>query len=239
MTSFLSVFSIALYTSLSTAQTVICVWNSLNYYDWYNGEYNKVPNVTFHGYPYFVKDTPATCGTIYLHNYYDDTEDYERDYWQIATSLTEYYVTYSPYCDASPHPSNPTSCVSNGGNWYQFEETQGKEKLYDMTVTDGPCPTLNCDTIQLSNTGLAQCDQIFTRNTNYNNVWQYGTYPYTYLYFNQNTFRWYCSATLGIPIFCCCSATNFRSAHTHQNSKYVTMITFRYHSSLTGNKWKT
>jgi len=63
-----------------------------------------------------------------------------------------------------------------------------------MNASLGSCQSLACDQIVVSNSSEAICNQAFMRDTNtsQDNVFRSGD-GLTYLFFNKNAFRWYCS----------------------------------------------
>ena len=100
---------------------------------------------------------------------------------------------YHAYCKAET-PTWPTECLQGWAYWTVSLGT-GRENDISMTVIAGSCPSLPCEKINLQNTNTTECDGIFTADPSMDNVFTKGT---TYLYFNKQTFKWYCSGTLGI-----------------------------------------
>eukprot|EP01084_Bolivina_argentea_P138130 243253_1 len=177
---------LVLYICTSTSQTTICVWNSHNSRDHYNGEYT-IASTTQLNKPYWTKSSSCSSSSTQYIQYVQDSYGY---WWMIGDSLQPTYIDGQPYCE-KPIPSNPVLCTTGWHYWYS-SINYGQLSL---TVTDGKCPTLQCNKIKLSNTGYSECNKVFIKDNNMDNVYINGI---TYLYFNKQTFKWYCSNTLGI-----------------------------------------
>eukprot|EP01083_Nonionella_stella_P186719 684381_1 len=167
---------------LADTQSTICVWNALNTHDHYNGEYTLGIN-TNTNQPYWHHLTQA-CST----NYFIMSINYNGPKWMLDDRLQSSYVMLQPWCDGTN--GDPTTCTQ----WFSSKNTN-KHFALPMTVYDGPCPSLKCHKIRLTNTGNAQCNKEFLPYNDMSNVYQNGS---TYLYFNVYTFKWYCSYNLGV-----------------------------------------
>ena len=167
----------------------VCVWNSVGIRDHYNGEY-VLQNGDSAGRPYW-KLSSNTCplSSSYYLSYVQDDERWWC--WMIGDTLQSTYISRQPYCEDG-NIRDPTKCTA--GWYYWIVGSNDPLKSLPMTVSDGSCPSLQCDEVKLSNTGYTQCDKTFVRNRFFDNVFQ--NVNGTYLYFNKHTFKWYCSDIL-------------------------------------------
>eukprot|EP01083_Nonionella_stella_P097832 275052_1 len=184
------------------SQTTICVWNSADTWDHINGEYTKNTEL-YNTHPYWESESNACGTTNYIFASWYDTDS--KYFWLIHPTLQQDYEIAYPDCETgfvTGTDTNPTIC--NAG-WFEWHSDTNKIEL-PLTVTDGSCPSLQCDTIQVSGITTVDpvdhtvCNQIFERNTQQRNVFVHkiNKNKSRYLYFNPYTFKWYCSNTLGV-----------------------------------------
>ena len=153
----------------------------------YNGEY-RLATGTSNDNSYWIK-TPgsANCSS---NDYIMYVTDPQRDRWMMDTQLSETYINRHSYCKSTP--LWPSDCAAG------WEYLNGAATAVELaiTVTAGSCPSLECNAINLQNTGIPECNGKFTRNALMDNVFRNGVR--SYFYFNRHTFKWYCSDSLGI-----------------------------------------
>eukprot|EP01084_Bolivina_argentea_P156666 273031_1 len=191
-TTFMSAFSFRLFFTIfyiitCTSQT-LCIWNTVsdsnvNNFDHLNGEY--VASGTQQGKTYYVKNAGLCSSSYYLQYIWDG--EYNQNWWAIYDHLDgSQYIYQQPYCE-NPVPNNPWECSAGWFTW------NPQRRVDYMTIALGKCPSLTCDQMILSNSGVTECNKAFTRYTlsGHNNVFK--SYDNTYLFFNQHTFKWYCS----------------------------------------------
>ena len=168
-----------------------CVWNAKGAdVDHYNGQYNYggIQN----GKCYFVKDS---CSTSTGEKYYLQASfaDEITLYWVIYNRLDPFnYYDKAPYCNEQPINNGNVPYCSDFWLWYD-SNSNSYQAISDMTLSQTNCPSLECDQLVLSNSGNNKCNQVFTRYTASNQDNVFRADDGTFLFFNQNAFRWYCS----------------------------------------------
>eukprot|EP01083_Nonionella_stella_P034961 95579_1 len=148
-----------LLTSLCTSQTTLCVWNSIETRDHYNGEYTLSQGTQL-GKPYWVKTSTSCPSTYYL----AQTQDQWGLYWSLSNKLQASYDKTEPYCAPK---DNPSLCTS--WHWWWNANENG---ILDMNVYAGNCPSLQCNSLRISGTGHQNCNGLFYKDTVSDNIYK-------------------------------------------------------------------
>eukprot|EP01083_Nonionella_stella_P089265 249044_1 len=191
----------SLILAIANSQTNICVWNSIDWYDYLNGEYT-LRSEKYDNQNSWERYTPSTCADIGHPGAYVIAAYYALDdlhYWTIHSTLDSNALEVDDYpeCgnDWEKFPPTPMDCQLGWQEWAD-EETY---VALPITITAGACPVIDCPFIQIQNSGVDSCDKIYTKssNSNHKNVFISDDSP-RYLYFNIYQFKWFISDTLGI-----------------------------------------
>eukprot|EP01083_Nonionella_stella_P164186 542687_1 len=178
--------------SITSSQTTICVWNSIDSWDHINGEYT-LQSGAYNGYSFWKQ--VSTSGSCPQTPYFIFAEyDIYYLFWVIDDGSPSSLIGV-PVCDDmvynKPFPADPTQCQVG----YYFWPTLDQYHSYrlPLTITSGSCPSLRCNSIKITNTGYSRCDTTFYADHTKNNV--FASNDNTYFFFNQYVFKWICSET--------------------------------------------
>eukprot|EP01083_Nonionella_stella_P110381 322918_1 len=186
--------TIWLLMTKTSSQTTICVWNSIDDWDHLNGEYT-LQSGTHNGYSFWKQ--VSTAGSCPETPYYifEQSSSSGKRYWIIHDSLSSSNTfTGKPLCadmyDGYTFPNNPTQCRQPYSDWID----DFRSILLPLTVTSGSCPSLPCNSIQITNTGDSQCDTTFFADITKHNF--FVSTDNIYFFFHQYIFKWICSDTI-------------------------------------------
>eukprot|EP01083_Nonionella_stella_P305876 1068777_1 len=177
-----------------TSQSTRCVWFSIDEWDHVNGEY--IENGTWYNgkntYPKWKRES-ITCPDTqqYLFGTYYSKD--KMSFWSIYPSLSN-DLSRNPDCGNDDKMASDPSLCKKG--WTVWQNDKDYTDI-PLQVADSICPSLPCVHIQVTNSGVSACNQVFSKDPSKDHVYYHtdqGTT--TYLFFNIYTFKWHCSYTL-------------------------------------------
>eukprot|EP01083_Nonionella_stella_P228755 810432_1 len=177
-----------------TSQSTRCVWFSIDEWDHVNGEY--IENGTWYNgkntYPKWKRES-ITCPDTqqYLFGTYYSKD--KMSFWSIYPSLSN-DLSRNPDCGNDDKMASDPSLCKKG--WTVWQNDKDYTDI-PLQVADSICPSLPCVYIQVTNSGVSACNQVFSKDPSKDHVYYHtdqGTT--TYLFFNIYTFKWHCSYTL-------------------------------------------
>lgn len=177
----------------SNCQSTLCVWDSVNNRDHLNGEYIRNGSQKQNGHPYWQKASRSCTSSNAMRYLKAATSPFNSQLWWAIDDGLPDDNAYNQWCQqGDAEEMHPADC-----NQWGYKNGLFLGCCLSMTVRNGTCPSLSCDAVRVSNTGSTDCDRIFHRDPDIHENANIFSNDSTYLYFNELTFRWYCSDTLG------------------------------------------